>query len=79
MPLALCCRSCQKPMRVVSIWIPSGCPKPIVGYVCKCGGYAETDQYEKTFHGPGLKLDIGASPVHRAIWMDLKVFGKAEK
>lgn len=77
MPIALRCLQCKKPMRVVAIWIPSGCLKPIVGYVCRCGGYAETDQFEVTAHGPSLKLDRGTSPVHAAIWMDLAMFGKA--
>jgi len=63
-------------MRVVAIWIPVGMPKPIVGFACSCGGYAETDQFEKTAHGPALKLDPGASPIHKAIWMDLKFSGK---
>lgn len=76
MPLALRCLGCKRPMRVCAIWIPSGCPKPIVGYACRCGGYAETDQYQKTAYGPTLKLDRGANPVHAAILMDLMMFGK---
>ncbi len=72
------CQRCKKPMRVVAIWIPGGALRPIVGYVCSCGGYAETDQYEKTVHGPKLKLERGSSPVHQAIWMELALFGKAE-
>lgn len=63
-------------MRVVAIWIPTGAPRPIVGYACRCGGFAETDQYEKTIQAPALKLDRGASPIHLAIWMELQVFGK---
>jgi hypothetical protein len=76
MPLAASCKACKRPMRVVAIWIPDKVPKPIVGFVCKCGGYAETDQYAKTTYAPKLKLDRGASPIHLAIWMELKMFGK---
>lgn len=76
MPIALRCQACKRPMRVVAIWIPSGVPKPIVGYTCKCGGFAETDQYEKTVQAPDLKLERNASPIHQAIWMELQMFGK---
>lgn len=70
------CKACKRPMRVVCIWIPAGTPKPIIGYACRCGGYAETDQYGKTVYGPDLKLERGSSPVHYAIWLDLSMFGK---
>lgn len=76
MPIGIRCNKCRKPMRVVAIWIPTGAPKPIVGYACGCGGHAETDQYGKTVQAPALKLDRVASPVHQAIWLELEMFGK---